>query len=106
MKNFDHEQIQYERAKKRVRSISGFYKHLAAYVIINAFLITLSYVRLDPGENFWSFGTFSTAFFWGIGLAFHVFSVFYNNVFFGKEWEDRKIKEYMDKDKNSNTKWE
>lgn len=105
MENYtDAELAKYERAKKRVRSISGFYKHLAVYLIVNGFLIALKYFKLEPGEKFLEFSTFSTAVFWGIGLVFHGFSVFYNNVYFGREWEDRKIQELMEKDKKQ--KWE
>ena len=105
MENLDmNEQLKFERAKKRIKSISGFYKHLAAYILVNLFLIAMKYFKLDPGENFFVFSTFSTAFFWGIGLAFHALSVFGNNVLFGKDWEDRKIREIMEKDKKQ--KWE
>lgn len=85
----------YLRAKKRLDKIVGFYWHLAVYVIVNLVLIFLIGFNTD---NFWSFGTFSTAFFWGIGLAFHFLGVFGPNFLFGKNWEERKIKEIMDKD--------
>ena len=105
MENFDSsEQVKYERAKKRVQAISGFYKHLTAYVVVNACLIAVKGFTMDAGEKFWAFGTFSTAFFWGIGLAFHAVGVFYNHVFFGRNWEERKIREIMEKDKRQ--KWE
>jgi hypothetical protein len=77
---------------------------LAAYVLVNIFLIAIRYINLEPGEKFMEFGTFSTAFYWGIGLAFHALGVFGNNVFFGKDWEERKIREIMEKDKKQ--KWE
>ena len=44
------------------------------------------------------------AFGWGIGILFHAIGTFNLNPFFGKGWEERKIKEYMDKDENP-TKW-
>ncbi|WP_274474337.1 2TM domain-containing protein [Mangrovimonas aestuarii] len=89
----------YLRAKKKVNKILGFYKHAAVYVVINLFLIALVAINTDSEASFWSFGTFSTAFFWGIGLAFHALGVFGSDLFFGKKWEERKIKEYMDRDK-------
>ena len=105
MENTDlNEQIRYERAKKRVRALSGFYKHLTAYVLINAFLLALKYFNLDPGEDFWTFRTFSTAFFWGIGLTFHALGVFNNHVLFGREWEERKIRSLMGNKRTE--KWE
>ena len=50
-------------------------------------------------ESFWDFGTFAVWIFWGIGLAFHAFGVFGQNILFGKDWEERKMKEFMDDDK-------
>jgi hypothetical protein len=46
----------------------------------------------------------NTALFWGIGLAAHGLSVFGNTIFFGQNWEEKKIQELMDKDKSE--KWE
>ena len=86
MENLDmNEQLRFERAKKRIKSLSGFYKHLAAYILVNIFLIAMKYFNLDAGEKFFTFSTFSTAFFWGIGLAGHALGVFSNNVLFGKD---------------------
>ncbi|WP_223270810.1 2TM domain-containing protein [Subsaximicrobium wynnwilliamsii] len=88
----------YQKAKQRVKKIIGFYWHLAAYVIVNLFLLGLFSIQ---NLNFWSFGTFSTAFFWGIGLAFHFLGVFGSFGFFGKEWKARKIRAFMDKDRRN-----
>ncbi|WP_026705800.1 2TM domain-containing protein [Flavobacterium soli] len=98
------ERQKFERARKRVKSIAGFYKHLMAYILVNLFLISMKYFKLDPGENFFEFSTFSTAFFWGIGLAFHAAGVFGTNVFLGNDWEEKKIDELMKK--NQGNKWE
>lgn len=87
----------YLRAQKKVKKIVGFYWHLASYVIVNIFLLFLFSRNQD---NFLSFGTFSTAIFWGIGLFFHFLGTFGPDFFFGKNWEQRKIQEYLDKDKN------
>jgi len=87
----------YLRAKKKVDKILGFYWHLASYIVINLFLIILIGSQRDDGE-FWEFGTFATAFFWGIGLAFHFLGVFGPDALFGKNWEERKIKEIMEKE--------
>ena len=35
---------------------------------------------------------------WGIGIVIHALTTFPVGIF-GKEWEERKIKEYMEKDK-------
>jgi len=100
----DIERQKFERARKRVKAIAGFYKHLMVYVLVNLFLISMKYIKLDPGENLFEFSTFSTAFFWGIGLAFHGLGVFGVNVFLGHDWEEKKINELMNK--NQGNKWE
>ena len=91
----------YLRAEKRLKALKGFYSHAFFYVVINLFLIGM--VAFNSGGDFWNFGTFSTAFFWGIGLAFHAMGVFSKNALFSKSWEERKIQEYINSDQN---KWE
>lgn len=88
----------YLRAKEKVKKIVGFYWHLASYVIVNTFIIV---IIVSNGNRLFSFGTFATALFWGIGLLFHFLSVFGPDFLFGKNWEERKIKEYMDKEQNN-----
>lgn len=100
--NFNKEEA-YIRAKKKLDSLKGFYWHLASYIAVNGFIIITIWMNLDEGETIFQFGTFATAIFWGIGLLFHFLGVFGPDFFFGKNWEDRKIKELMDKDKRN---WE
>lgn len=100
------DEIRLDRITKKVQKIKGFYKHLAAYIIINVALIAIQFFKLDTGETFFKFSTFSTAFFWGIGLLFHAFNVFGKNMFFGEDWEEKKINELMNQNQNQNRKWE
>lgn len=107
MENYSTEEA-YLRAKKRLEKIKGFYGHLASYVIVNLFLLVLIGTgKVRSGESLWDFGMFATPLFWGIGLAFHALGVFGPNLIFGKNWEERKIKEYLDKEKRfQDRKWE
>lgn len=98
------EEIRLERITKRVQRMKGFYKHFIAYLLVNLFLIALQFFSLEKGESFFEFSTFSTAFFWGIGLALHAANVFGKNIFLGENWEEKKINEYMNQKQNS--KWE
>ena len=91
----------YLRAKKKVDTIIGFYWHLAVYLVVNIFLILL--IGLNSNEGFSGFGPYATAVFWGIGLAFHFIGAFGPDFLFGKDWEKKKIEEYMDKERQS---WE
>ena len=95
----------YNLAYKRVKKIKGFYVHALVFVLVNAFIIISSYNRsLFGNEVFLRWETFSTAFLWGIGLLVHGLSVFGRNIFFGQNWEERKIQEFMEKEKRE--KWE
>jgi hypothetical protein len=97
--------IKYLRAKKRVEKIKGFYIHFGVYIIVNVLLsgiiiYGLTYDDGDTyGEAFSNFGTYSTWVFWGIGVFFHWLGVFGFNSILGKNWEEKKLKEMMDKDK-------
>ena len=101
--NYTDEQ-KYLRAKKKIKSIKGFYVHLTVYLLVNAFLLIARALSDGGWEVFWEFNSYSTILFWGIGLAFHAFGVFGMDFILGKSWEDRKIKELMDKDER--TFWE
>ncbi|MCA6423088.1 MAG: 2TM domain-containing protein [Flavobacterium sp.] len=102
MENFD--EIKYQEAAKRVKKIKGFYTHLTVYIVVNIMIVIVNVQNLDEGESFLKFKTFSTALFWGIGLAAHGLSVFLPSLIMGKDWEEKKIKELMEKEKNN--KWE
>ena len=90
--------LAYKAAKKRVKDIKGFYLHLTVYLFIN--IVIFFVTTRDSGwmNGLDDISNFFTAFFWGIGLAAHWVSVFGPNIVFGKKWEERKIKEIMDKD--------
>ena len=100
MENLNEEKR--ERAKKRVDELKGFYIHATVYAVINTIILVNIFVRTDfKQENFWQFGHFFTPLFWGIGLLFHGLKVFDLNPFFGKAWEERQIKKYMEEDKET-----
>jgi uncharacterized integral membrane protein len=98
------DEIKYQQALKRVKRIKGFYSHLMVYIVINVMLLIVNYKNSDANENFWRWQMFSTALFWGIGLLGHALSVFMPTMLIGKDWEERKIKELMEKEKQN--KWE
>ena len=92
-------------AQNKVKEYKRFYRHFTVYLVVNSFIIgVLIYDTNYNFENFWRFETFSTAIFWGIGLLAHAASVFGKDLIFNKDWEQKKIQEFMEKDKKSN--WE
>lgn len=83
----------YLRAKKRVENLKAFYIHLIVYILVNAMLLVMNLIS-DTG-NWWFLYPLTG---WGIGLIVHGVSTFTFGIF-GAEWEERKIKKYMDKDR-------
>ena len=83
----------YKFAKKRVEQLKVFYLHLGIYIVSIPFFIYLNYVS---GVNFpWAF---FPIFGWGIGVLNHASEAFNYSPFFGKKWEERKIRELMEKE--------
>ena len=105
--DFRNEQ-NYIRAKKRVKDIKGFYVHLSVYIIVNIFISGVIIFGLTKSgdsfrETFSNFGVYSTWVFWGIGMFFHWLGVFgFKSIGFGRDWEERKIKEMMEKEEQKN----
>jgi len=99
MENNREQEIRYREAEKRMKKIKGFYIHAIVYFFVNIFIIASKAIDQEPGENFWDWDLFSLPLFWGIGLAAHGLSVFLPTFVFGKDWEEKKIKELMDKNK-------
>lgn len=95
------EEERYIQAKKRVEEIKGFYGNLVAYIAVN---IGLMVVNLLTSPNYlWFFWPLLG---WGIGVFFHAMKVFNFIPFFGKEWEEKKIKEFMEKEEKSKNTWQ
>lgn len=91
----------YIRARERVEALKKFYGGLTSYVLVISGLAALNY-----WVNGWSYMWFLwAAFGWGIGLAFQAVKTFNLNPFLGKDWEERKIKEFMNDDE-SPRRWE
>ncbi|MBU4538832.1 MAG: 2TM domain-containing protein [Weeksellaceae bacterium] len=94
METNNENDIRYLQAKRRVKRMKGFYIHATVYVLVNLFIIA---GNTQEGESILNMDNYWTAIFWGIGLLAHGISVFVPNIFLGKDWEERKIRELMDK---------
>ncbi len=82
----------YEKAKKHVEELKGFYGNLTAYCIVIPSLAIINYNTTGfPWVIFPALG-------WGFGVAVHGMEVFGYNPLWGKTWEERQIKKFMDED--------
>jgi sensor histidine kinase YesM len=84
------------RAKERVEKLKGFYGNLVSYLIVIPILIIINMNSPHDFQWFW-FPMLG----WGMGLLFHAFETFG----YGRTWEERKIKEILDKQNRTNNKW-
>ncbi len=89
-----NDQQRYERAKGKVQELKAFYGNLIAFVLVNLLLFVIN--LLSSPDSWWFYWV---TIFWGIGLIIHAVSVFGGGKFLGSDWEEKKIQEYMDKDK-------
>lgn len=102
-KNPDRQQ-KYLRAKKRTEELRKFYKHVIIYVALNiaisAFKLRL-YMR--DGESFEEVMTrldmYIVWVIWGVFLLLQAIKTYRSNVILGSDWEEKKIREFMNEGK-------
>lgn len=87
------EEERYNLAKKRVQEVKGFYGNLTAYIVVNIFLMVVNF--MTSPEHLWFYWPMLG---WGIGVLFHGLRVFNYMPFLGKDWEERKMKEFMEEE--------
>ena len=88
--------LKYERAKERLAELKAFYIILFGSCLLIPFLIFLNHHFIPHFQWFW-FPMLG----WGMGLTFHALEVFG----YGKNWEERKIREILEKENSQNNKW-
>ena len=86
------EEKRYLKAKERVEAIKGFYGNLIAYALVIPFLWWLNF---RTTSFLWAiFPTVG----WGFGVMAHGMEAFGYNPLWGKRWEEKKIRELMEKE--------
>ncbi|QLG44011.1 2TM domain-containing protein [Costertonia aggregata] len=84
----------YFRAKERVADLKKFYGKITSGLIAIGITGGINYYL-----NEWEYPWFLWVVFGvSIGLIFRAIKLFSLNPFMGKDWEERKIKEFMKKD--------
>ncbi|MDN3593801.1 2TM domain-containing protein [Zunongwangia endophytica] len=91
MKDLELANKNYLYAKEQVKKEKDFYGNLTSYCIIIPALGVFNYLTID---FLW---VIFPAMGWGLGLLFHGLSAFNYSPFLGRDWEERKIKEIMNK---------
>ncbi len=88
------EDKRYVKAREKVEAIKSFYGNLGAYLVVIPFLAWLNWQTTSydfPWVIFPAMG-------WGFGVLMHGMEAYGYNPLWGKRWEERKIRELMEKD--------
>ncbi len=93
----NREDTKYLRAKKRVKELKSFYISLSTYIF---FIIAMA--GLNYYTNQWRYPWFLwVAFGWGIGIVFQALRVFGSGSLWGRGWEERKLKKFMEEEERN-----
>ena len=79
-----------------MEEIKGFYGNLVSYIVVNLGLLVLNLVT-SP-NHLWFYWPLLG---WGIGVLIHGMKVFNCMPFLSKEWEEQKIREFMQKEEEN-----
>ncbi len=90
----------YKAARRRVQELKGFYTHLTVYFSVIVMLAALDWVTGDGLD--W---VIYPALGWGVAILIHGWQVLVLDHFFGKEWEDRKIRELLGEKPKRGAMW-
>lgn len=82
----------YREARKKVRRKRKFYSHVLTYSAVCTFLTFVNWF-----SNYGHWWVKWVCMGWGIGLFFHGLGLYRRNILFGDDWEERKIKEEMER---------
>ena len=83
----------YERARERVQLLRSFYITLTLYIVVNTGLFVLDMLTTSGPWFFWPLLG------WGIGMIAFALKVFGPTYRIGSDWEARKIREYLDRER-------
>ena len=91
------QELAFQQAKDKVKALKSFYFSVIIYLFVNAGLIYIWYEFSGQGFQWFWFPLLG----WGLGLLFKGLAVYDANFIFGKNWEQRKLKTFMNKEELS-----
>jgi O-antigen ligase len=98
--------LDFWKAYKRVKSIKDFYLRLGVYCTVNAIFLTAWVFDTSPPTYFWMPTLFFVTFVAGLLVLSNAIVLYGGKYVLPKEWEERKLKEFIDKQNQKITKYE
>lgn len=77
-------------ARYQVHRLRSFYRHVYVFVVVSIGLMTIN--ALTPSPRLWFHWPMLG---WGIWLTLHGIATFSRGRWFGRDWEERKVRELM-----------
>ena len=87
------EALLHRKAKKQAKEIRSFYINLMCYCIVIPILIAVN-LKLTPDHYWFQYSMLG----WGTGVIIHGLSAFNCSPILGRNWEERKIQELIEKE--------
>lgn len=94
----------YDQAVYRVAQIRRFYVHLFLFGIVLGIYILKNYFGVQLNFILFEIIDLTVVSIWALVIAIKTVNLFSGELLFGKNWENRKMDEFMGKEKT--TKWE
>jgi hypothetical protein len=91
---YEDDRASYEAVRARVHEIKSFYSHVLVFLFINSILILENFLIMS--HNLWFYYPLLA---WGALLAVHALSTFGGALFFGRDWEEKKIQQMLTKER-------
>lgn len=92
-----HEQELLKLAKEKVKKIKNFYIHLLIYAIGILFYVLKEYFEIASNLFPLNYINNFTMAIWTFIIAIDAIYIFVQEVIFGKNWENRKVKRLLEK---------
>jgi hypothetical protein len=91
--------------RRRVKRLAEFYRHLAMYVMgMTIFwIVSLVFAKEWP-RDWWRWWTLWPTIGWGLAVLAHGLSVLPSYGFFSLDWEEKKVRQLMNKQNDGNAK--
>jgi 2TM domain len=90
------DQLRYQRARRQLDAIKGFYVHAVVFALVTGGLAVLNLTR---GKPYWILWVLLG---WGLGLALHATLVFGHRSRLLTKWEAQKLRKILAKDEARN----
>lgn len=96
----DKDDAREQNARIRVRKIRQFYNNLITFFLVNILLVVIN-LLVSP-HDLWFYWVTAI---WGIVLIVQAINTFtIRDQFLGNEWEEKKVKEMLEKDQSKEIK--